>query len=114
MNIVQQPFAAGGQPLQGPVCELLHGQCGATPKSVRRIAILKASPFLTGWETAGAARSHRDLESPRAAKTRTTTEPTEPEAVAAESNDPAEPATAEVTVPIPVGTFLHLQPPSLL
>ncbi|MET7769059.1 hypothetical protein [Nocardia sp. NPDC005366] len=69
----------------------LAGAAGASASATRRI--------LTGWETAGVARSQPNPASPRAAKTwtttteQTTTAPAEPEP--AESTAPANTETAE-------------------
>ncbi|WP_157172515.1 MarR family transcriptional regulator [Nocardia pneumoniae] len=94
--------ALGNHP--GFTTDELAGAAGISGSTARRI--------LSGWETAGAARSHRDPESARAAKTWTTaeqatTEPAESaatEPVAAEPTEPAtvtgaEPAAVEVTEP---------------
>ncbi|WP_433754522.1 hypothetical protein [Nocardia sp. CA-135398] len=77
--------ALGNYP--GFTIDELAGAAGISGSTARRI--------LTAWETAGIARSHRDPESPRAAKTSTTAEQvTTPE--------PAEPAAPESVVPEPV------------
>ncbi|WP_157110471.1 hypothetical protein [Nocardia anaemiae] len=72
--------ALGNYP--GFTADELAGAAGIAGSTTRRI--------LLGWETAGTARSHRDPDSPRSAKTWTTTDQTTTTA-------PAEPATTEAT-----------------
>ncbi|MFX0578830.1 hypothetical protein [Nocardia nepalensis] len=89
--------ALGNNP--GFTADELAGAAGIAGSTTRRI--------LSGWETTGTARSHRDPESPRAAKTWTTAEhataapsagPTTTEPVA----EPTEPATADAAEPVTV------------
>ncbi|MGY1876387.1 hypothetical protein [Nocardia gipuzkoensis] len=83
--------ALGNHP--GFTADELAGAAGIAGSTTRRI--------LSGWESAGIARAHRDPESPRAAKTWTTAEPattaapTEPAAPEPVDAVPAEPAASE-------------------
>ncbi|WP_157110869.1 hypothetical protein [Nocardia anaemiae] len=91
--------ALGNYP--GFTIDELAGAAGVAGSTARRI--------LTAWETAGVARSHRDPESPRAAKTWTTAEqatthePAAPETVAPETvaAEPTQPASVDGTEPDP-------------
>ncbi|WP_280340913.1 hypothetical protein [Nocardia abscessus] len=89
--------ALGNHP--GFTADELAGAAGIAGSTARRI--------LTGWETAGAARSHRDPKSPRPAKTWTTaeqatTEPAEPAAPETVDAEPTEPAAVAETEPAAV------------
>ncbi|MFR9774341.1 hypothetical protein [Nocardia sp. SC052] len=67
----------------------LAGAAGISASTTRRI--------LTGWESVGTARSHRNAENPRAAKTWTTAEPTTSAEPAAP--EPADTAPADMGAP---------------
>ncbi|WP_157228899.1 hypothetical protein [Nocardia brevicatena] len=73
------------------------GSTTAALADVARVGVSTARRALLSWETAGAARSHSDPESPRAAKTWTTVEP----AAAPEPAGP-EPVAPEPAAPKPV------------
>ncbi|MGY1946211.1 prolipoprotein diacylglyceryl transferase [Nocardia asiatica] len=91
--------ALGNHP--GFAADELAGAAEISGSTARRI--------LSGWETAGAARSHRDPESPRAAKTwttaeRATTEPAEPAATEVVDAELIEPAAVAETEPVAVAS----------
>ncbi|MGW0330167.1 hypothetical protein [Nocardia sp. NPDC003183] len=112
------PEHGSGRPvvpvLDKPATRALWAALGDNPGSTTAaladaagIGVSTARRLLAGWETAGAARSATDPESPRAAKTWTTepaapepaTEPATPEPAAPEPA--AEPATPEPAAPEP-------------
>jgi hypothetical protein len=90
--------ALGNNP--GFTADELAGAAGIAGSTTRRI--------LSGWETAGTARSHRDPDSPRSAKTWTTvgkataTEPAEPAGTKPVAVEPTEPAAVEEAEPVAV------------
>ncbi|WP_280507844.1 hypothetical protein [Nocardia flavorosea] len=82
------------------------GSTTAALADVAGVGLSTARRMLLNWETAGAARSHSDPESPRAAKTWTTAEPaTAPEPADPEPADPepaaSEPADSQPAAPEP-------------
>ncbi|WP_433524064.1 hypothetical protein ACQPZ2_02155 [Nocardia pseudovaccinii] len=90
--------ALGNNP--GFTADELAGAAGIAGSTARRI--------LLGWETAGTARSHRDPDSPRAAKTWTTVgkataaEPAEPAGTKPVAVEPTAPAAVEEAEPVAV------------
>ncbi len=90
--------ALGNNP--GFTADELADAAGIACSTTRRI--------LSGWETAGTARSHRDLDSPRSARTWTTADQataTAPAELAGEEPvvvEPTEPAAVEEAEPVAV------------
>ncbi|NKY33834.1 hypothetical protein HGA13_12200 [Nocardia speluncae] len=105
--------AAGVPVLRNDTDTVLWAVLGTHPGSttaaladVAGVGLSTARRVLLNWETAGAARSHSDPESPRAAKTWTTVEPaTAPEPADPELADPEpadpEPADSQPAAPEP-------------
>ncbi|CAM4528636.1 hypothetical protein NONI108955_44705 [Nocardia ninae] len=91
----------------------LNAQPGATTAALAQaagIGVSTARRVLSGWESAGAARSDRDPESPRAPKTWTVADPATPQPAAPESVT-TEPAAAE-PAPAPASSAITESAPA--